>query len=454
MQKMRALLVATALVALTAPVLAAEGGALDLDALVAPALAAGDARAGLEAARKATQLGEDATPAIAARLAQLRAKQVTGVAEAVKQAARESRGGDLLEGLVRLAPDDPEARRVAITTLILARALAGIGTTEAARRLVDIGADHGGAFRSEIARLVRDLGDRAVPALIETRKRPELRPWAYAQLEGMGKRIPADAVQSKDSQVIADVLRAYASVGDLDALAVILAFVNSDRVIVREAARESLAIYGEEARPKLREAYANVAGKPAQEKWTTAELARELFSAYDHLRLQEVYGLLDEGLAKYKEGNLDGAIADFDKVLARHPMLDRRGEMVPAYVAVARRLEDRDPTLALAALRRAKRLAPDGPRISQIDGSIAYLEGMELASRGIHDIEPFRRALALDPGHERARAEVDRLVASTHEQDARARTMAAAAVVIVLCLAGLIVFAGRRRRTRSARGPH
>ncbi|WP_336139508.1 HEAT repeat domain-containing protein, partial [Klebsiella pneumoniae] len=82
----------------------------------------------------------------------------------------------------------------------------------------------------------------SIPALVETRKdsSSELRHWAYAQLEAMGKRIPGDAVQTKDNQVLADVLHAFGAIHDLDAVPVILSFVSSDRVQVRTAAREAL----------------------------------------------------------------------------------------------------------------------------------------------------------------------------------------------------------------------
>lgn len=49
----------------------------------------------------------------------------------------------------------------------------------------------------------------------------------------------------------------------------------------------------------------------------------------DKVRLQEVYSLLDEGKTKESSGKLADAIADYDKVLARQPLLDRRREMVP-----------------------------------------------------------------------------------------------------------------------------
>lgn len=89
-----------------------------------------------------------------------------------------------------------------------------------------------------------------------------------------------------------------------------------------------------------------------------ADRELSLFAAYDRARLEEVYSLLDAGLAKEKEGKRDDAIAAFDKVLARQPMIDRRAEMVPAYAARAGKSADKNDlggALALVSQGRAPR---------------------------------------------------------------------------------------------------
>jgi tetratricopeptide (TPR) repeat protein len=321
------------------------------------------------------------------------------------------------------------------------------------RQLVKLAGDANGALRPELARRVRALGEPTLPALIEAKKEGsyEVRQWATTQLEAMGKRLPSDAVQTKDHQVLADVLRAYGTVHELDAVPVLLSFVNADRLQVRTAARDALLAFGQDAQWKLREAYANVAGKPAAEAWTAADTARELFAASDRLRLQEVYGLLEEGLKLEKEGKPEEAIAAFDKVLARQPTLDRRAEMVAAYVAHAQRLADKEPAQALAVFQKALRLAPEGPRAKHIEGEMAYLEGEALRLRGIEDPEPFKRALSLDPGHANARAALERLEARTEDRAYRVRWLVAAGGVLVAMVVALILFVGRRRpRSRRA----
>jgi tetratricopeptide (TPR) repeat protein len=418
-----------------------------LDRMLAP-LSGDDANARNDAAKAIGALGPEAVPAITKKLAELRKATSPAAAAAVKSAGKTPDGADLCDALLKLPKASDAGAKTALQTAALVRALAHAGTTPAIRQLVKVAGDHGAAFRPEITRTVRALGDKALPALIETRKEAsaDLRHWAYSQLEAMGKRIPGDAVQTHDYQVLADVLHAYGTIHDLDAVPVILSFVSADRVQVRTAARESLTSFGQDAVWKLREAYANLTGKPAPEGWSANDVAKELFAAYDRLRLQEVYGLLEEGLKNDKDGKVEEAVAAFDKVLARQPMLDRRGEMVPAYLALGQKLETQDPVAAVAMLRKAARLAPEGPRVGQVNAEIAYLEGKDLLARGIKDKEPFKRALTLDPAHAKARAELDALESTIEERETRTRAVAGGVGVLFLGVIAALLFGGRRRQ--------
>jgi tetratricopeptide (TPR) repeat protein len=424
----------------------------ELERLLAP-LASDDAAARKAAAKAISELGPDAVPAFTKKLAELRKTSSAPIVTAMKPlkdagGGKPGEGPDLLDRLLELPRSEGGAKPAVLLTAAMIRGLAHAGTTPAVRQLVKIAGDHGGVFRPEITRQMRALGDRALPALIETRKdsSADLRQWAYGQLEAMGKRIPGDAVQTHDNQVLADVLRAYGTIHDLDAVPVILSFVSSDRLLVRSAARESLVGFGPDANWKLREAYSNLTGKSAPDGWSAAEAAKELFAAYDRVRLQEVYGVLEDGLAKEKDGKLDEAIAAFDKVLARQPLLDRRAETVPAYLAKAEQIEETDRVTALALLRKAERLAPEGPRVSQVKAELAYLEGEDLVARGVQDAEPFKRALALDPTHAKARAELERLSSTADDRQTRTRNVAAAAGCLLIAVVALLLFGGRRRQ--------
>lgn len=391
---------------------------------------------------------KESLPLIAGALDAARKKASGSVVASAIKAARQSSSTDVATALVETRTDGP-GYAAALTTAVLLKPLASIGTTPAVRELVRVAGDYGGAFRPELAQTVKTLGDKAVPALLETRiESASVRTWAFAQLEAMGKRVPADAVQTQDNQVLVDVLLAFAKVHDVDALPVVLSFVNSDRVPIRTAARGAVLQFGPDAIYKLREAYSNVTGHPAAEGLNAGQIANDLFAAYDRLRLQEVYALIDEGLAKQKEGKYEEAIAAFDKVLARQPLIERRNEMVPAYFEYALSLEDKDREQAIALFKKAKRLWPDGPRVNPIDAELAYLDGVELRRRGIDDIEPFRRALELEPTHQKAREEILRWEMLRKEREGRVHVAAAVSVSLFIASIGFILFGGRRRPRR------
>ena len=400
------------------------------------------------AATAVESLDSEATAIIGRKLAELRRGTDDGafsVMRGFRERASKAATFDLVEALL-LAKPDPGTRHALVVACLL-RALSHIGTTAAVRQMVLAAADVAGAFRPELTRQMKAMADKAVPALVEARRdpSPETRAWASGLLEAMGKRTPGDAVQTKDNQVVADVLRAYASVKDLDALPVVLSFVNSDRVQVRTAARDATLAYGQDGIWKLREAYAALTGDPAPEGTSAADLAKKLFGAYDRYRLRDVYALVDQGLAAQRDGKTEDAVSAFDNALARQPMLDRRAEMVPAYRSYGESLETKDRIAALSYLRKALRIDEAGPDSSQIRSEIHYLEGEDLLSHGIADTEPFEQALALNPENVRARAELGRIREEGESSRARGWRLVAAGATIVLSLVGILLLGGRRR---------
>lgn len=421
----------------------------ELDRMIAPLSGIADAEARRSAAKAISELGPDAVPAIAKTLAELRKSKPDPIVAAVKAARESGAGGkgdafDLLEALLG-SNDDSAGRRAALTTVALLRGLAHAGSTPAVKQILLASADHNGVFRPEATRLVKGLGERAVPALIEAKvQASDVRRLAAAQLEALGKKAPGDAVQTKSNQVLADVLRAYGLVHEMDALPVILSFVNSDRGEVRIAARESALAFGRDAIWKLKEAYANLTGKQAQDGWSAEEVAKELFSSLDRIRLEEVHALFDDAKKLADDGKLEEAVQSLDKALARQPMLDRRTEAVPIYLARAKALEDKDRPEALLLYKKALRLDPEGSRAPQARAGVAYLEGEALLGRGVADPESFRRALGHDPAHAGARAELDRLEGQRESAQAKTRRWAAGGAVLALAVA-LVILLGRKR---------
>jgi tetratricopeptide (TPR) repeat protein len=328
-----------------------------------------------------------------------------------------------------------------VTVLAIERALVDIGTTPAVRELINVYIYFGDLFRIDVQHMMNRLGDRAVPALIEARKHDadKVRRWASRQLDAIGKAVPGETVQIPDQEVLADVLRAYGRTKEIDALRVVVSFTSSDRLHVREAAREALVAYGEAALWQLREAYESLTGKrpPAGQTWD--QLERELFEAHDRARLEEIIGLFEEGLAHHKGGKLDEMAQAFDSVLARAPTFERRGEMIDGYLELAHKLEEKDRGRALLYARKALRLDPADPRAKSTEGYVLTLEADDLLAGGLVDTAAYTRALEADPTNERARTTLARV-----EQNPRVRAQGnhrylAAAVIAFIAVAAAFV---------------
>jgi hypothetical protein len=359
---------------------------------------------------------------------------------------------DFVEALVGQKPDPAVTRTLAAACLM--RALARIGTTPAVRKLVRTASDAGSPLRQELFRDLKQLDDRASAALIEMQgdPSPEVRTWAKDLLDALGKRTPGDAVQTTSDQVLVDVLRAYAAIRDVDALPVVLSFVNSERLPVRTAAREATLAYGPDALAKLRATHAALTGKRVPDDVDAHDVAQGLFEAYDRYRLGDVYARLDAGLAKQRNGDIDGAVVDFDNVLARQPVLDRGDDIVGAYVTYAEAIEPADRTRANDYLRKALRLAMDnaGPQLSHIRSEMRFLEGADLMSQGIVDTTPFEQALTLDPSNAHARAQLNRLRVDATSRRNREGHIAAAVGAAGLSFLTVGLFALRMHRRRFA----
>ena len=363
-----------------------------------------------------------------------------------KGKAKDDEDGDWLDFVLAAPRPKDKAWRDLVHLLAMERMLATIGTTPAVREMIQYHAYFGDLFRIDLQRQILKLKDKAVPALIEARQHDAkiVQRWANRQLDALGRAIPGEAVASSDTQILADVLRAYGRTRDVDAERVILSFCNSDRIQLREAAREAIAAIGEPGMWQLRDVYLGLTGNKPPREWAWDRLARELFALYDRARLAEVYKLMDDGAAAAGEKKFAEATQAFDKVLARAPLFDRRKEMVPAYVARAGEIAATSRQDGLEMLRKALRLDPKGPEAKSIEAEIAYLEGMVLIDRGTPDKFILQRSLELDPAHNRARAALQSLEDRAVVRKSSLRRYAAAGGIGVAALLAMLLLARRR----------
>ena len=363
--------------------------------------------------------------------------------DAGKKAQDADEDGDWLDFVLAKPKPKSDSWRDLVKLLAMERMLAAIGTTPAIREMIQLHAYFGDLLRIDLQRHVGKLKDKAVPALIEARQHDAkiVQKWANRQLDMLGKAIPGEAVSTNDTQVLADVLRAYGRTRDVDAARVVLSFANSDRIQLREAAREAVSAIGEPGLWQLRDVYLNLTGNKPPRDWAWDRIAREIFAAYDRARLAEVYKLMDDGVAFAAAGKLVEAVEAFDKVLARQPLFDRRKEMVKTYVARSREMPADKREESLALLRKAVRLDPKTPDATKLQAEIAYLEGAVLMDQGTPDKLLFKKALDLDPSHERAKialASLDDHVAP--QKDFTKRYAAAAGLGLAALLAMILLY--------------
>ncbi|MEB2321712.1 MAG: hypothetical protein OZ921_04305 [Sorangiineae bacterium] len=444
----------------------------DLEAVAAllERLHASDAGVRESAVREILEIGPQLVPAIHERLSSLAEKADR---DAMKQLLRELRSrarasersrmkSEGTRGKVRtpdyleiatgeLAEPKSPAWKELVEVLGMSRMLTQIGTTEATRELIGIYVRFGEFLRIDTQLELEKLGDKAVAALIETRRHPapKIANWASRQLDALGKAIPSEAVQTGDFEALGDILLAYGRTRDPDAARIVISFANIERAQVRLAARQAVVLMGDVANWQLRDTYEDTIGKKPPRDWDWKRTARELFSEYDRQRLARVYDLFDDGIADFRAGKLDEMRQAFDRVLARSPLFDRRAEMAPGYLAYARATADVDRDAALLALRRAARLTADDAARKPVTSLLLTLEGEALLDEGTADQTFFRRALELDPANGRARDALARIERGEMKPRSAALRYAGAGAIGAAALIALGFIAFRRRGASS-----
>jgi len=358
----------------------------------------------------------------------------------------DAESGDWLDFLLATPHAKDRDWKDIVSLVAMERMLTAIGTTPAVRELINLHAYFGEMLRVDLQRQILKLRDKAVPALIEARQHDAkiVQRWANKQLDVLGRAIPGEAVASNDTQILADVLRAYGRTRDVDAERVILSFSNSDRIQLREASREAITAVGEPGIWQLRDQYLSLTGNKAPKEWAWDRLARELFALYDRARLAEVYKLMDDGSAAASAGKIAPAVEAFDKVLARSPLFDRRKEMVKSYFERATQLEEAHRDDALSMMRKALRLDPKGELGKKLEAEIAYLEGAISVDRGAPDKTAFQKALTIDPQHAASKQALAALEDKVVERQSQMPRYAAAGGIGLVALIAMILLARRR----------
>jgi len=442
----------------------------ELDARLAKLCSTDDAERDV-ARREVLEVTAKAVPALRFRLASIAdstkhdelKELLLKIRKKGRDDARDEQAADGKRGRVK-TPDyfemaiehaEPKSKSWCSLASVLAesRMLAQIGTVEAVRGLIDVYVRYGEFLRVDTQLQLEALGDRAVPALIETRRHQaeKIAKWSERELDALGKAIPSEAVQVADLQVLSDVLRAYGRLRDPDAARIVVSFSNSERAQVREASRQAIAMLGEVGAWQLRDTYETVVGKKPPRDWNWERTARELFGEFDRLRSAEVSKLYDAGAVARQNGDLEGMRKAFDQVLTRSPDYPRRAELTSAYLEYAQKTLGKSPGPALAALRRVERLGKGTEAEKTATSLRLTLEAEALADAGIADRTLLTRALEADPNNSRAREGLARFEHGEVKADNPSRYYGAAAIALV-ALGGILVvlLRGRGAQERAA----
>jgi tetratricopeptide (TPR) repeat protein len=430
---------------------------------LAQGLGAQSAAARERALSSLTGLGEDALPAISARLTQLSTRGFDAAATLEAMSSLRSHAPqtscqtdcpqeaplDLLKGVLPgLREKRSPALLLASELVALLRALEAQQSAEAADVIVGkLFALDAKLFRYEAPRTRSRLGPLIIPAAIRFRNHPRswVRKFSLETLAELHVSEPGRAVQQDDVALLAAILQAYGDTLWFEAMPVVVSYVGDERSEVRAAARRALARFGKNAIWQLRERYLNTTGKEANPSWSHQRLLGELARWFETPQREAVERELARANTAIASGDFATAEAALDAALVTAPFGDAAPQLAPLYVRIAGHHEANGRVEhALDCLRRALRLDADGKDRTRTLARIKYLEAELRLATGQVDLISYTQALALDPGLSEARAVLDELTGKTRERERERQRALALLAAAVLVVAGCLALRGRR----------
>lgn len=367
----------------------------------------------------------------------------------------EDGGADYVELVSSAADPSSTVWRDLTQILAMGRMLRHIGSAEAVRELIRIYVRFGDFMRINTQRELDALGDRQVAGLWEASRHPapKISSWAQKRLDFLGKAIPHEAVRTKDPAALAEILVALGRTRDPDVGRVLVSFAATEKIQVRTAARQGIALLGEAASWQLRDAYQDTTGKAPPRDWTWKRTARELFTEFDRLRTSKVFELFEQGQKAQARGDLKAMSAAYDQVLALSPLFEQREKMASGYLKLAEALEPKDPPGAIAALRRAERIAATDEERHRAESLRYVLESRRLDEGDVVDRGLIDKALALDPQSRLAQQALERARSKNEEHSVLVRFLLAASVLFLSFFGAGYVALTTWQRRRSAPAP-
>lgn len=402
-------------------------------------------------------LGDDALPALQQHLESLSshgfdpAATLTAMSELrrVQGAATPEQEVDLAQGILPMLAKQRDRHALLAAQLIaILRALEAQKSTEAAELIVGkLFALDGKLFRYEAPRTRARLGVLLIPALIryQTHPRTWIRNFCQDSLVQLRVDKPGRAVQQDDVALLAAILSAYGTTLNFEAMPIVVSYVTDERNEVRDAARAAVTRYGKNAIWQLRERYLNATGKEAEPSWGHQRLLSELAKLFDGPKRTSVEVALLEASRHLDKGFLAPASEALERALFTSPSGELAARAAPLYARLAAHYEAaEEPSHALAAYRRALRLAPGAGNASSLRGRISYLEADQRLARGQVDLTGYERAAALDPSLLAARDTLEELTGERARRERTRRQTLGFAAAGLLAIAAFLVLRNRR----------
>jgi tetratricopeptide (TPR) repeat protein len=416
--------------------------------------------------------------------------------ERKRQSAKEMKADDEIDWQAKLLELDPATPGVGevIADVAAIRALSATKDIRAAQLIFDAAfLPETMIYRDECGRYVRKMEPYSIPAITkESQGRQDRRRYATWQLERLDRQDPIKALSAAkgNEELQIAILEVFRTTKLREAVHAVWTKVNDDAPRVRAAARATWMDYivgpapppAPKAKLKLpggkltkkpkplwltyRELADNELRMAANEllhedypiedetrlddketnvkvvKIDLQEVTKRLFEYYDGERGKQEREQWTAAKTKADAGDLAGATAMVDRLIATNPDRAERAEMSKLYVAWAKQLESKQQwSEASAAYSKAHGLDPQGSKAGDILAAHHYALGKSLEAQGKDGGPDFRKAQQLKPDFTPAV-----IAASRAESGGKPTWMLFAAALAAAAAAALFAVAMLRRR--------
>ncbi len=352
-------------------------------------------------------------------------------------------------------------------------------------------------YRDECGRYLRKMEPYSIPALtIESQSSGDRKRYATFQIERLDRQEPGKALSAaagNEALTIA-VLDAFRATHHREAVHAVWGLVNADSPRIRKTARETWMGYvtgpppppapmaklnlpgGKKTKkPKplwltYRELADNELRKAANEhlgedyplddpsiddydhvsktvKVDLEQLTQRLFKYFDDERAKQDTAQWASAKAKADAGDLAGATAMIDQMLATSSERPERAEMAKVYFAWAKQLEQKQQWGdASAAYSKAHGLDPKSTYANEALAAHHFTLGKSLEAQGKDGGPDFRRAVAINPSYGKAKTAAAETASAASD---RPVWMLYAAIASALVALGLFAAAMLKRRGAS-----